>query len=108
MRYRMSHDASTPHPHASHPHPEHRGTAEALARIEGQVRGVARMIDEGRYCMDVLQQTRAIHAALRRVERQILDGHLRHCVNDAFRSDDPARRDQSVAEILGLFDKERG
>jgi DNA-binding FrmR family transcriptional regulator len=76
----------------------------ALARIEGQVRGIRAMVDEGRYCMDVLAQCRAVHAALRKVERNILGAHLEGCVKTAFRSDDGKERREKVDEILQLFD----
>ncbi len=56
-----------------------------LKRIEGQVRGVQRMIDEDRYCPDVLQQLSAVHQALRAVGRELMRNHLRHCVAQASR-----------------------
>jgi len=54
-----------------------------LKRIEGQVRGVARMVDEDRYCIDVLTQLRAVRSALARVETELLKGHLEHCIESA-------------------------
>jgi len=82
----------------------HDSEQDALARIEGQVRGIRSMIDEGRYCMDILTQCRAVHAALRRVERNVLEAHLEGCVRTAFHSDDKKERAQKVDEILQLFD----
>jgi DNA-binding FrmR family transcriptional regulator len=82
--------------------PSHRAQLNALARIEGQVRGIRRMIEEGRYCVDILVQAQAVHAALRRVERKVLERHLETCVLAAFQSDDPAERERKIAEILAL------
>lgn len=59
-----------------------------LKRIEGQVRGLARMIDEDRYCIDVVTQVQAVSAALRRVENEVLKDHVAHCVEGAIRSGD--------------------
>jgi len=88
--------------------PPHHGELDALARIEGQVRGIRRMVTEGRYCMDILTQTRAIHAALRRVERNILRAHLQTCVRDSFHHGSPEDREQKILEILSFFDWEAG
>jgi DNA-binding FrmR family transcriptional regulator len=90
------------------PMPDHSAELEGLARIEGQVRGVKSMIVEGRYCVDILTQTRAIHAAIRRVERNILSAYLQTCVTDAFADGTPELRAEKVAEILTLFDWENG
>lgn len=64
--------------------------ANRLARIEGQVRGIARMVDEDRYCLDVLTQVAAVQAALDGVALGLLDGHVRHCVADGHTKGDPA------------------
>jgi CsoR family transcriptional regulator, copper-sensing transcriptional repressor len=68
-----------------------------LARIEGQVRGVQRMVDEDRYCIDVLTQISAVQAALDKVALGLLDGHAQHCVAGAA---DPASRDEKTAEMM--------
>ena len=68
-----------------------------LRRVEGQVRGIQRMVDEDRYCIDVLTQITAIHAALDKVALGLLDGHVRHCVVGA--SDD-ATREQRTDELM--------
>jgi len=75
----------------------------ALARLEGQVRGIRAMVAEGRYCLDILTQTRAAHAALQRVERDILGDHLKGCVHKAFTAGDAEDRDEKISEILQLF-----
>ncbi len=74
-----------------------------LKRIEGQVRGIARMVEDDRYCIDVLTQLRAVTAALGKVEQEILREHLNHCVAHAFHSgteDDRLRMVDEVIEVL--------
>ncbi len=71
-----------------------------LSRIEGQVRGIARMIEEDRYCIDVLTQLRAVRAALRRVEDEVLNDHVAHCVEGAIASGDGAEQRRKVQELL--------
>ncbi|HEX3738017.1 MAG TPA: metal-sensitive transcriptional regulator [Solirubrobacterales bacterium] len=73
-----------------------------LARIEGQVRGVSRMVEEERYCIDVLTQIGAIEAALDRVALGLIDEHTRHCVLDAEGDERAAKVDELVA-ALGRF-----
>src|SRR3954447_18459737 len=70
-----------------------------LARIEGQVRGVARMVDEDRYCIDVLTQLGAIQAALDKVALGLLDGHARHCMLGA--GEGPDGTDAQARELIG-------
>lgn len=74
-----------------------------LKRIEGQVRGVSRMIDEQRYCIDILTQLSAIKAALNKVETEILKDHAAHCVADAIQSGDPAKQKAKFNELVELF-----
>lgn len=78
-----------------------------LKRIEGQVRGVQKMLHEGRYCVDVLTQIDAITSALARVQDQILEAHLNHCVADALEGDDRAERRAKVDEVVGLLKRFR-
>ena len=73
--------------------------AKRLARVEGQVRGVARMVDEDRYCIDVLTQISAIQAALDKVALGLLDGHARHCLVEG--GGGPTDPDERVAELMG-------
>lgn len=75
-----------------------------LSRIEGQVRGVARMVDEGRYCIDVLTQVRAIRAALARVETELLKSHLDHCIEGAIVSGDRDEQRRKAAELIELLE----
>jgi DNA-binding FrmR family transcriptional regulator len=73
--------------------------AKRLARIEGQVRGVAKMVDEDRYCIDVLTQISAIQAALDKVAVGLLDGHARHCLVGGHGG--PADPEERVDELMG-------
>ena len=78
-----------------------------LSRAEGQVRGVARMIEEDRYCIDVLTQIRAVRAALDRVEQETLSDHLQHCVAHAFHAGDERDRQTKIDELLEVLDSRR-
>ena len=86
-----------------------RQCGDRLKRIEGQVRGIARMIEEDRYCIDVLTQIRAVRAALRRVEDEVLNDHVAHCVEGAIASGDGAEQRRKVQELLTvLTQRDRG
>ncbi|HET8889602.1 MAG TPA: metal-sensitive transcriptional regulator [Candidatus Angelobacter sp.] len=74
-----------------------------LRRIEGQVRGVQRMVEEDRYCPDVLVQMSAIHESLRAVERIMMKDHLQHCATQALRSGDAKQAQQTYDELTELF-----
>jgi DNA-binding FrmR family transcriptional regulator len=74
-----------------------------LQSVEGHVRGVQKMVDEDKYCVDVIKQIDAVQAALRKVQQIILDEHLHTCVTTAIRGDDPDRREAVIDEILGVF-----
>lgn len=74
-----------------------------LARIEGQVRGLAQMVDQDRYCLDVIAQVRAAKSALAKVEQMILSDHLGSCVEDAIASGDPALQREKVAELIEVL-----
>jgi DNA-binding FrmR family transcriptional regulator len=73
-----------------------------LRRIEGQVRGLQKMVEEERYCTDVLVQVASVQEALRSAGRALLDNHLRHCATEAIRSADPERAEAMYDELLGL------
>ena len=77
--------------------------AARLGRIEGQVRGIARMLDEDRYCIDVITQIQAVKAALRRVEEEMLRDHVSHCVEEAIRSGDAKQQRQKVTELMQVL-----
>ncbi|MEO0883411.1 MAG: metal-sensitive transcriptional regulator [Pseudomonadota bacterium] len=74
-----------------------------LARIEGQVRGVSRMVDDDRYCIDVVRQVQAIKAALGGLEGIILDDHLGTCVEDALAGPSLDARREKVEELVGVL-----
>lgn len=76
-----------------------------LRRIEGQVRGVAQMLEQDRYCIDILYQIQAVKAALAKVEDQVLADHTACCVNEAIASGDPTAQREKFAELVGLFGK---
>ena len=71
-----------------------------LRRIEGQVRGVLRMVEDDRYCVDLLTQIDAVRAALHKVEEQILRDHVSHCVAGAFASGDPVEQRHKVEDLV--------
>ena len=74
-----------------------------LNRIEGQVRGVARMVAEERYCIDIVTQILAARAALRRAEEEILRDHVGHCVKDAIASGNKNDQRQKISEIMKVL-----
>lgn len=76
--------------------------ARRLNRIEGQVRGIARMIEEDRYCIDIVTQISAVRAALRRLEEQILHDHVSHCVEHAIASGNKAEQRRKVEELMSV------
>ena len=76
-----------------------------LGRIEGQVRGLARMIEEDRYCIDVVTQISAVRAALRRVEEEILREHVSHCVEHAIVSGNKAEQRRKVGELIEVLSR---
>ncbi|HKA78438.1 MAG TPA: metal-sensitive transcriptional regulator [Xanthobacteraceae bacterium] len=82
--------------------------AKRLSRIEGQVRGLARMVEEDRYCIDIVTQVSAVRAALRRLEEEILRDHVAHCVEYAIASGNKAdqrRKIEELMEVVGRADR---
>jgi len=80
---------------------------QRLNRIAGQVRGVAQMIEEDRYCMDILHQIAAVRAALSKVESQVLKDHAACCVAEAIASGDAAEQRTKFEELVDLFERTR-
>ncbi len=76
-----------------------------LKRIEGQVRGLARMVEDDRYCIDIVTQLSAVNAALRRAEEEILRDHVAHCVEHAIASGDKAEQRRKVAELMEVLER---
>jgi CsoR family transcriptional regulator, copper-sensing transcriptional repressor len=80
--------------------PQKADLAKRLARVEGQVRGIARMVEDERYCIDILTQLAAVQRALEAVGLEILDEHVRHCVGGALTSGDEAEARRKTDELL--------
>jgi DNA-binding FrmR family transcriptional regulator len=76
-----------------------------LGRVEGQVRGVARMVEDDRYCIDVLTQLQAVKAALAKVEGQLLQDHLETCIEGAILSGDKKAQRKKAAELIELLER---
>jgi DNA-binding FrmR family transcriptional regulator len=86
-------------------HPDKPNLLNRLNRIEGQVRGVARMVEDDRYCIDIVTQIHAVRAALARVESELLKTHLGHCIEGAIVSGDKAEQRQKAAELIQLLER---
>jgi DNA-binding FrmR family transcriptional regulator len=76
-----------------------------LRRIEGQVRGVARMVEDDRYCIDILTQIQALRAALTKVETELLRNHIDHCVRGAFASGGTQDQQQKIEELVEVLQR---
>lgn len=76
---------------------------KSLNRIEGQVRGIARMVQEGRYCIDIVTQISAARAALRRIEEDVLQQHIAHCVEKAITSGNASDQRKVMTELMELL-----
>jgi DNA-binding FrmR family transcriptional regulator len=74
-----------------------------LKSIRGHVQGVEKMVEEGDYCIDIVNQINAIQAALQKVSALVLDRHLHTCVTTAIRGDDPGERERVINEIMEVF-----
>ena len=83
---------------------EHNENIRRLKSAEGHLRGVQRMLEEGQYCIDVIQQIRAVQAALNKVTANILEQHLNSCVITALKGEDPAERERVLNELMDVFD----
>ena len=85
-----------------------RSCLSRLNRVEGQVRGLAKMVEDDRYCIDVVNQLQAVIAALKKVEGEILKDHISHCVEHAIRSGDKRAQREKVAELVSTLARTRG
>lgn len=83
--------------------PSHEKHLSRLNRIAGQIEGVKKMIQENRYCPDILNQLHAVRSAVRNLEIQILDKHLSHCVTEVFQQDDKSKQKEKIEEIRQLI-----
>lgn len=90
-------------PHCATGFPDHSAQLGRLNRISGQIDGVRKMIDKQRYCADILTQLRAVRAAVKSVEANILEVYLGSCVADALQSGDAHARQTKIAEVTELF-----
>lgn len=79
-----------------------------LSRIEGQVRGLSKMVEDDRYCIDVVTQVQAVIAALKKVEGEVLKDHIAHCVEHAIRSGDKRAQREKVEELVEALARSRG
>jgi len=86
---------------------EKKSVVSRLKKIEGQIRGINKMVESERYCIDILSQTRAVVAAIRKVEDLILFQHLNTCVADSMRSDNKEDKDKKINEIMDLLSRYR-
>ena len=97
------------HEHANHDHAEHDaakadtrdGAIKRLSYIEGHLAGVKKMVEEDRYCVDILRQTFAVRRAIQKLESQLIDGHLRTCVVDGVKQ---GREEQVLSELVELYE----
>ncbi len=83
---------------------KHDEALHRLKNVEGHVRGIQKMIEEDKYCIDVIQQIHAAQAALNKVSSMILEGHLNSCLITAVRGDDPEDRERVLQEIADVFE----
>jgi len=80
---------------------------EALARlkiVEGHIRGIERMVQDGAYCIDIIRQIQAVQSALNKINAQVLDSHLKSCLTTAVRGNDPAERERVLGEVAEIFE----
>jgi DNA-binding FrmR family transcriptional regulator len=87
--------------------PSHESSLAALRRIEGQVRGVQRMIEDREYCIDILNQIHAVKGALSRVEEKILEKHFQNCVTEAVKGNSKKEKQRKLDEVLKLIHQTR-
>lgn len=84
-------------------HAEHKAQLSRLRRIHGQLAGIIKMIEDERYCVDILTQTRAVRAAIKKVEQGILETHMDHCLGEAAASDEAGERQRKLKEITEVM-----
>jgi DNA-binding FrmR family transcriptional regulator len=85
--------------------PSKDSSLKRLSRIEGQVRGLMRMVEEERYCIDIVTQIAAVRAALRRVEEEVLHDHIAHCVEYAIVSGNAADQRRKIKELMDVLSR---
>jgi len=93
------------HPLSNHLHPDHSSEVPKLRRVKGQIEGIEKMINDKRYCLDVIIQVKAAKAALNSLENSLLKTHLKGCVADAFKSKTLIDSEIKIEEIIDLLTK---
>ena len=83
---------------------KHEEALHRLKSIEGHIRGIQKMVEDDKYCIDVIRQVQAVQAGLNKVTTMILEEHLHSCLITAVRGDDPADRERVLEEIADIFD----
>jgi DNA-binding FrmR family transcriptional regulator len=81
--------------------------SKRLNKIAGQIQGVRKMVEESRYCIDILTQTRAVISAIRKVEDLIMHQHLQTCVADSMRSNNPDEQNEKINEVMDMISRFR-
>lgn len=76
-----------------------------MRRVEGQARGIIKMMEEDRYCVDILQQIIALEAAARKARIKVFDIHAKHCIHEALASDDKSEQSAKIAELISLIER---
>ena len=82
----------------------HQELVGRLKSIEGHVRGILRMVEDDRYCIDIIHQVQAVQRALDRVNSLLLEGHLQTCVTQAIQGEDPVERERVIGELMEVFE----
>ena len=83
---------------------DHSETIQRLKIVEGHIRGIQRMLDDGKYCIDIIRQIQAVQAALNKISANLLDGHMNSCMLSAIQGEDPAERSRVLKEITEVFE----
>jgi DNA-binding FrmR family transcriptional regulator len=83
---------------------KHEEALHRLKNVEGHIRGIEKMIEDDKYCIDVIRQIQAVQAALNKITTMILDEHLNSCLITAVRGDDPDERERVLQEITDIFE----
>ena len=83
---------------------DHRDNIQRLKIVEGHIRGIQRMLEDDKYCIDIIRQIQAVQAALNKISANLLDGHLNSCLLSAIQGDDPTERTRVLTEITEVFE----
>ena len=83
---------------------DHRDNSQRLKIVEGHIRGIQRMLEDDKYCIDIIRQIQAVQAALNKISANLLDGHLNSCLLSAIQGDDPTERTRVLTEITEVFE----